>query len=119
MESEIQGWCFLRSWQLEHIVSQVEVDSVPGIHSIKVIGDNLVSSLENNREVRITSVPVGSEEEKKRGELTRQTRFNGEKEVEVFTGNIHSTLSADYMPSWVLSTRTMGGKISVAPGPSS
>lgn len=49
MGSGIQGWCFLRSWQLEHIVSQVEVDSVPGIHSIKVIGDNLVSSLENNR----------------------------------------------------------------------
>lgn len=33
------------------------------------------------------SVALGSEEEKKRGELTRQTRFKGEREVEVFTGN--------------------------------
>lgn len=86
VESGIQGWCFLRSWQLEHIVGQIEVDSVPGIHSIRVI-DNLVSSLENNRVVRIMSVALGSEEKKKRGEMTRQTRFKGEREVELFTGN--------------------------------
>lgn len=47
----------------------------------------MVSSLENNREVRIMSVALGSEEEKKREEMTRQTRFKGEREVEVFTGN--------------------------------
>lgn len=32
------------------------------------------------------SVALRSEEEKKRGEMTRQTRFKGEREVEVFTG---------------------------------
>lgn len=58
-----------------------------GIHSIKVIRDSLVSSLENSGEVSIMSLALGSKGEKKRGEMTWQRRLNREREVEVFIGD--------------------------------